>query len=397
MPIALGFIFWDFWKYYIYVSYLRSVKWVLLEIKIPALIEKTPKAMEQIFSAAYSLYSYEFNFVQKYWEGHLAEDFASFELVGNGGGVHFYIRVPEYVRNAMEAAVYSQYPDAEISLAEDYRALFPKTLPNKIYDIMGFDYHLVRDNAYPIRTYEYFESQKDETRLDPIAAITEVMSKLKDEEALWIQIFVRPTGTEWKKTAEVIRDKLIGRSKPAEPLGFFGHIGHFIRNLILAPAEYPIWPEDKKQEERSRMLLLSPGERDVVEAIDTKISKLGFDVNIRFIYIDRRDSFTRLNVAATMSTFNQFNTLNLNAFRPNLKTMTIIRGNIKWFKKSRLWARKRLMYDNFMKMRWPKRRSILNIEELATIYHFPTVVVEAPLLRRLGAKKGEPPAGLPVE
>ncbi|MBI5731892.1 MAG: hypothetical protein HY982_00850 [Candidatus Magasanikbacteria bacterium] len=47
-------------------------------------------------------------------------------------------------------------------------------------------------------------------------------------------------------------------------------------------------------------------------------------------------------------------------------------------------------------MRWfPPKASILNTEELATVFHFPIVTVESPLLRRLETRKGEPPANIP--
>ncbi len=400
MPIALAFLFWYFWLYYIYVSYLRSIKWVLLEIKIPAIIEKTPKAMEQIFAAAYGIYSFGFKFMQKYWEGHLREDWMSFELIGFAGGVHFYIRTPDSYRNMMESAVYSQYPGAEINEAPDYQDLFPRTLPNQVYDIWGTDYHLVRDNSYPIRTYEYFEEAQEEKRLDPIAAITEAMSKLKNDEAIWIQIFISPTGPDagddWKTDAEVLRDKLVGRKKPAKQ-GWPQKIGEFFKNLAIAVIEHPEWAEEPKKDETNKMLMMTPGEKNIIEGIETKISKLGFRTNIRFLYIDKRDSFTRSNVAAVMGTFHQFTAQDMNGFRPNLDTITIIRGNIKYFKGTRVWYKKRRLWESYRRMYWPRRTSILNTEELATIYHFPTIVVEAPLLRRLGAKKGEPPAGLPVE
>jgi hypothetical protein len=400
LPLALAFAFWYFWLYYIYVSYLRSVKWVLLEVKIPAEIEKTPKAMEQIFAAVYGLYSFGFNFVQKYLEGRLKEDWISFELVGFAGGVHFYIRIPSVYRNLIESSIYSQYPDAEIHEAADYIDLFPRTLPNKVYDIWGTDYHLIRDHAYPIRTYEYFEAAQEEYRLDPISAVTEVMSKLKDDEAIFIQIFVSPTGPDagddWKKDGEAIRDKLVGRKK-TEKRGLPAIIFEFFKNLVIAPVEHPTWMEEPKKEESAKMLLLTPGEREVVEGVEKKISKLGFRTNIRFLYIDKRDSFTRSNIAAVMSTFHQFNTQNMNGFRPNLDTMTIVRGNVKYFKNTRTWYKKRRLWESFRRMYWPRKTSILNTEELATIYHFPSLVVEAPLLRRLGTKKGEPPPGLPVE
>lgn len=401
LPIALAFIFWEFWLQHIYIAYLRSVKWILLEIKVPAIIEKTPKAMEQIFAAVYGIYSFGLNFMQKYWEGRLKEDWISFELVGFSGGVHFYVRLPDSYRNLIESAVYSQYPDAEVQEANDYLDLFPRTLPNKIYDVWGTDYHLIRDSSYPIRTYEYYEEIKEEKRLDPIAAITEVMSKLKSDEAICLQIFVRPTGPDagddWKAAGEAVRDKLAGRKKPA-PRGLPAIIFEFFKNLVIAPIEHPVWMEEPKQKEGPNpLLLMTPGEKEVLEAIEQKISKLGFRTNIRFLYIDKRDSFTRSNIAAVMSTFHQFGIQNLNGFRPNLDSITVVRGNIKYFKGTRTWFKKRRLWESYRRMYWPSKTSILNTEELATLYHFPATIVEAPLLRRVGAKKGEPPAGLPVE
>lgn len=357
--------------------------------------------MEQVFAAVYGIYSFGFKVLQKYLEGHLTEDWMSFELVGFAGGVHFYVRTPDSYRNLIESAIYSQYPDAEIHEAADYQELFPRTLPNKVYDIWGTDYHLIRSNSYPIRTYEYFEEAQEEKRLDPIAAITEAMSKLKNDEAIWIQIFASPTGADagddWKAESEALRDKLVGRKKPTKK-GWPSIIFEFFKNLVIAPIEHPVWMEETKQKEGPNpLLLMTTGEKNVIEAIENKMSKLGFRTNIRFLYIDKRDSFTRSNIPAVMSTFHQFGDQTLNGFRPNLDTITIIRGNIKYFKKTRLWYKKRRLWESYRRMYWPRKTSILNTEELATIYHFPSIVVEAPLLRRLGAKKGEPPAGLPVE
>ncbi len=398
IPVGMLFVFWQFWLYYIYIKFLKGTKFVLLEIKIPAVIEKTPKAMEQIFAAAYGIYSFGPTFRQKYIEGYLRELWMSFEIIGFAGGVHFYVRTPSDYKNLMESAIYSQYPDAEVHEAQDYLDLFPKTLPNKTYDIFGTDYFLARENAYPIRTYEFFEATVDEHRLDPIAAITEAMSKLKNDEGIWIQIMVRPTGTEWKKEAEALRDKLIGRKKPPEPRGAIANAGEFVKNLTLAPVQHPEWEgQPEKKEEKNLLLGMTPGEREVIEAIENKISKLGFETNIRFLYIDRRDSFTRSNIASVMATFHQYNAPHLNSFRPNVDALTVVRGNLKLAKTRRLWYKKRRLWDAYVKMVWPGKVSVLNTEELATLYHFPSVVVEAPLLRRLGAKKGEPPASLPVE
>ena len=407
-PLGLGFLAWQFWIYYIYIFDLRKQKWVLLEIKIPQSIEKTPKAMEQVFSAFYQIYSFGLKFMEKYWEGHLKEDYISCEIAGNAGAVNFYVRTPVKYKNLVESAIYSQYSDAEIREAEDYRLLWPKTLPSDIYDIAGSDYQLTRENPYPIRTYEYFEESQKEKRLDPIAAVVEVMSRLKEDEALWMQIFIRPVDATWKEEGEELVAELAGRKK-SKPKGSLYKVWEFINNLMNALFKFPQWREEEKKREENRLLMMTSGEKDVMEAIENKISKLAFETNIRFVYIYRVDSFSPLNVSAMMATFQQYATLHLNGLKPRIKTYTLtpagykgiaslIVNNIKSIKRRIKWYRKRRLWDNYVKLKWPRgKKSILNIEELATIYHFPSIAVEAPLLRKLPVKKGEPPQGLPIQ
>jgi len=40
--------------------------------------------------------------------------------------------------------------------------------------------------------------------------------------------------------------------------------------------------------------------------------------------------------------------------------------------------------------------SILNTEELASLWHFPILTVKAPLVKKTEAKKAEPPMSLPI-
>lgn len=394
MPLALFFIFRELWLFYIRTLYLGSVKWKMLEVKVPREILKTPKAMEQIFAAVHGIYPYGFRFWEKYWEGKV-DPWMSFELVGYAGGVYFYIYTPSQYRNLIESAIYAQYPDAEIMESSDYTELMPSILPNQTYDFWGTDFILTKDDAYPIRTYPYFEESQEEKRLDPVAAITEVMSNLKEGESIWLQILVRPTDDGWKKKAEELVGKLIGK-KTAKKTGFMDWLGTFLRNLLTAPFEPPTWPTGGGKSDdgpANLMMFLTPGEKDVVKAVEEKISKLGFECNLRFIYIDRRDSFTRANVSAIIGALRQFNTLNLNGFRINKYTMT--RAN-QPFKELKLRLRKHRLYELYRWRAFPAKFFILNIEELATVYHFPTMFVESPLIRRLESKKGEPPASLPI-
>ncbi|MBI5147988.1 MAG: hypothetical protein HZA37_02445 [Parcubacteria group bacterium] len=391
LPLTLFFVFRDLWLQYVRGEYRKSIQWVTLEVKVSRNILKTPKAMEQIFAAAHATYSFGIKPFDKWWEGKI-EDWTSFEIVGHSGGVYFFIRTAAKYRNLIESAVYSQYPDAEIRESDDYTDLFPSVLPNKTYDIWGCDFILARESAYPIRTYPYFEATVEEQRLDPVAAVTEVMSKLKEGETIWLQVLIRPTGDSWKKEGEEIVGKLIGK-KPAVKSSFLSEVGEFAKNLLIAPFGEPVWSE-KSASAASAAPPLTPGGKEIIKEVENKISKIGFETDIRFIYIDRKDSFTRSNIAAIMGAFRQFNTQNLNAFRPASETITVARQP---FKKKKEYLRKRFLYWAYRVRLMPVKLPVLNIEELATIYHYPTMYVEAPMLRHVESKKGGAPVDLPIE
>lgn len=399
LPVGLFFIWNELWLWGLNFIWKGGLSWTLLEIKIPKNILKTPKAMENVFSALHAIYVKSIGWEDRYFKG---EDLLWFtcELVGYAGGVNFYIRCPKIQRNLVESAVYSEYPDAEINEAEDYAELLPNVLPNDTYDLYGQDFVLAKPNPYPIKIYEFFEANVEEQRLDPISAMTEVMSRLREGEAIWIQILVKPVADDWKKEGEELRDKMMQRKKAGKSdggwvEGFF----QFLRNLFIALIEHPTW-SDSAKEEKDKFLFLSPGEQNVLKGIENKISKLGFECVVRFIYIDKKDSFSWANISAINGAIKQFNTQDMNGFKVLGDTVTFVTSRKftykSWFRKRRVFFRKRMIYDMY-KARWfPGKSSILNTEELATIFHFPLVSVGAPLLRRIETRKGEPPARLPI-
>lgn len=403
VPLGLFFVWKDFWIWGMNRMWKKEIKWVLLELRIPKNILKTPKAMENVFSALHAMWFKPIGFEDRWFKGEELYWFTC-ELVGYAGGVSFYIRCPKGFRNLVESAVYSEYPDAEIIEAEDYTGLMPDVLPNEKYDLWGNDFILSKPNAYPIRTYQFFEANVDEQRLDPIAAITEVMSRLREGEAIWLQYLIRPVPDKWKEEGEAIRDKIMERKKEA-PKSWLEALGagfvRFVKNLFVASVEYPTWESAEKKEEKMKFINLSPGERNVLEAVENKTAKLGFEAAIRFLYIDHRDSFTQANISAVNGAIKQLNTQDMNSFKKLSGTDTFITARKltykSWFRKSRTYYKKRLIYDLY-RLRWfPLKCSIFNTEELATIFHFPLVTVEAPLLRRLETRKGEPPSNLPIE
>lgn len=408
LPVFLFFIALDLWLVYIRTKYVQDAERMIFEMKIPKEILKTPKAMEAVFNTLIGCYSFGFSSVDTYLSGKV-ETRISFEMVGHAGGVRFYVRTHVDFKNLIESAVYAQYPSAELVPVEDYINSLPPVLPDENYDIWGTELILARENYYPIKTYQFFEETQDEKRLDPLAAVIETMSNLKEDEWIGIQVLISPTGEPsgnmWQKEGYEKIEEMAGRKSAKKTKD--SELMAWVRNLAWAPAEQPVWGEEKKPDAPT-LKFLHPAEQEIAKGIGSKVSKIGFETVIRFIYIDSAKSFTSANVSAIMGAFNQFRANDMNALKPDKRTVTLRNT---WFaklfpmyKKFFIFSRKRRLFESYRTRRFGKynrirdeKFSVLSTEELATIYHFPAIMIESPNLIRLGGKKGGPPAELPVE
>ncbi len=393
LPPFLYFLFREIWHYHLEKKTVLKWKWVTLSLQVPREIIKTPKAMEQIFAGLHAS-TVGINWIEKHITGKVQE-WMCFELVGIGNkGVFFYVTLPQQLRNLVESQIYAQYPQVEISEAEDYTHFLPPRLPDKNYNLWGTEYYLKKESCYPLRMYSYFEEIKDEKRVDPLANLFEWFSRLKDGEQIWIQMHIRPADDEWKKEGDRIIAKLAGKPEKPKAKSSSQGLMEFLRNLLLGFFQEPIWGEEKKGDALpSRAQFLTPGEKDIVQCIEEKIAKIGFHSGIRVIYTAKKELFSKANVPPINAFFRQFNTQNLNALKSNSKVATSIDF---WFKQGRELYRKARIYRRYREREFPTVYSVLNIEELASIYHFPIKEVEAPNLGRIGSYKSAPPPNLPI-
>jgi len=369
--------------------------------------------MEQVFSAIWGNVFDPADWWEKWVEGK-SLDTVQLEIVSLEGVPHFFVRCSEPRRKAIEASIYSQYPDAEISIADDYTKYVPKTAPNKDWDFWGTDYQLVKEDVFPIKTYRKFfeekEEVKEEKRVDPMATLLEGMGKLGPGEQLWIQIAITPImsskkpeegGYDFVKEGRRIADKLARRPEKAKQ-----------KSILIGAAEVLITGkplEEKKKEEPviPVEMRLTPGEREILTSVEEKISKRCFMSYIRFIYIAKRDVYFGGAKGIPFGFFSQFATENLNVIKPWPRTITKIKRYpiLDLIRERRVFVRKRSLFFKYLNRFPPLFPSpsqqgafILNTEELATIFHFPgRMVAPALFVPRVEAKKGEAPPGLPTE
>ena len=391
---------------YLYLYWLTerwdaTIKRIVLEIKLPREILKPISAMDQIFTDFHGLH--DIPTWREQWIEGVYQLSLALEIVSNGGEIHFYIRTPEMFRNFIESNIYSQYPEAEISLVEDYTKNVPRDIPNKEWDIWGVDYINARDEIYPIRTYTKFDTEKEakeEKRIDPLSNFLEGLTFLKPGEQFWFQIVIRPVlgrDKPWQKHGRELADKLARRPAKEKPKPMFQEAAEI---LITGKKE----EKEKKEEIIPPEMKLTPGEREVLMEVEAKLAKFGYNCNCRYVYLGKRDVFFKPNVKMGFGFFKEISTENLGGLKPHAPSMTKVKSVPWWFlDKRRLYLRQRRMFRQYIQrlspfFPRPGGVYILNTEELATIYHFPgEIVAPARGVSRIEAKKGGPPIELPVE
>ncbi len=410
--LPLPFILWKFlsffWLWWRGIDvWFPKQKLILLEVRMPKEVLKPIRAMETVMAGIYQIFWESIGWWQKWINGKLQLS-CSFEIASIGGEPHFFIRIPQEKRDPIESVIYAQYPEVEISVADDYTRYVPQDIPNKDWDLWGDDYQLFKEDSYPIKTYKGFETEREaleEKRIDPLAGLLEAMAKIKPGEQLWVQITAEPEKTgKWVKKGEKVRDMLAKRVKktlPERPMILEA-------TDILITGEVPGKPEKEEKELIPPEMKLTPGEREVVAGVEEKMSKPGFTTNIRFIYLGKRNVFFAPNARLIFGFFNSFTTYNLNGLRP-CGNPSITKVDKSWFlplnffRRRRIYTRKRAIFRKYksrvgLYFPRPGGTFILNTEELATLFHFTgRRVAPAPFVPRVEAKKGEAPSGLPTE
>lgn len=368
LPIILFLIFWKLWVYYIRAYFVSKLDWTILEIKLPREILKGPQAMEVVLNMFHQ--TRDGSLYEKYWKGFLRAWF-SLEIASINGEIHFFVCTQSFFRNLVEAQIYAQYPDVEITEVDDYTK---KTFTGgfmKEWNCWGTEFILTGEDAYPIKTYIDYGLHnlmtKEEQKTDPLTAFIEFLGSLKEGEQAWFQILIKATKKDWKDEGKKLVEKIMKEAKG----------------------------EPKEGEIEMGIFKLTPGQTDVIKAIERDVSKLGFDVGIRAMYLARKDIFNMVNAVSLIGLMKQYNALNLNGFKPARYS------SVDYFKNLREPKKKIKILDAFRQrsyfyMPYDRAPFVLNSEELATIFHFPGRVAETPTFGRIEAKKGEPPPNLPM-
>ena len=375
-------------------------KFILLAIDIPKGNEQSPKATENLFTYLAGAHG-QVNFFEKWFEGLYQLSF-SFEIVSIDGYTQFLVRTPDQWRNLVESAVYSQYPDAEITEVDDYTEGMPLRFPDEEYDIWGAEFIQQKPYPYPIKVYQEFEHKMGplETQFkDPMASLMDLCSSLRPGEQFWYQILVIPCGFDWVKGADVEVDKILGK-KPKGKGDLLDRLAPIIHGISEGVFELfgPYEAAKKEEKKPLSMMELTPTQKKKIEAIQRKASQLGFQAKMRVVYLSKKEVMNKPKVASGFVGYvKQFIDMDLNSFKPDGDyTMT---KTAYFHKAARMLDKKTRLINNYIGRSSYAGRApgTYTIEELATIWHFPVEAsVKAPMIQMAPGRKAEAPSSLPL-
>ncbi|MFH1890526.1 MAG: hypothetical protein ABIJ91_03105 [Candidatus Kuenenbacteria bacterium] len=405
--IVILFGLWWGYLNYIQGKWLSTIKWTLLAIDVPKENLQSAKAVEHIFASMWPFLESK-NLVEKYIQGMFQLAF-SLEIVSIGGYTQFIIRVPITHKNIVEAAIYAQYPKAEISEVEDYSERYKDLkFPSEEYDLWGSEFLLVKPSPYPIRTYPAFEHTLTQQFADPMAQILEAFNQINKNEELWMQIVITPIKDGWKQQGYKIINKIIGVKEEesknifekilATPLYYIGTLLEelFVYGIGYEPGQAEKSAENKQHEPPNKMLYLTPEEKNIVEGITVKMSKIGYMTKLRAIYLGDKGEINKPKAVSTyIGALNQFSAIDMNSFVPQMKTFT--KANYFFVKKRVEWKQNKILrnFRNRGQSSGWGPGFVLNIEELASIFHFPIPEALREGVKIVEAKKEAPPINLP--
>lgn len=358
LPIVLILAYLT-WRNYKRADVIKATDSVLLILEIPKANDKSELAAEQLFASLHGI-------LRDKNELRLnagIQEHLSFEIASVNGQIRFYVWTPKALQSFVEGQIYSQYPTVQIHEAdEDYVQHERQHTVTYTSEI-----NFTTSEFLPIKTFQSFE-------VDPLAGITGTLAKLESTgEELWVQVLVRPIADDWHKASE----RWVDSVKNGNPFGVLTGEGLNLRwfgGLLEA-----FWraPEDGKGSE-GKGKELSDREKTRLAEAEKKATKLGYQVKIRLAYLGESQTNAKLRMQAIVGTFKQFNSTNLNGFK-----MT----GASFRKEDLAKYRQRVFAD---------RGFILNIEELASVFHLPHTNVETPNIVWASNKTAEPPAKLPV-
>jgi len=345
-------------------SYLvkRANDLVLLEVKVPKKFERQEYENLKTVADITAYGEQFFSSLSGLFEGGIkgliyTQPVLSFEFVSKDNEIIFFVGVPRAYEDMVQKQIQSFYPNASVEPSGDFR-IFKEGL-----EVSCASVSTSRSFVFPIKTFREFE-------YDSIATITNSLSKIGEGSRAAVQVLVKPINQGWRGQIDwMVRRVQEGKSMPLG-VSWYNKIGYFAGQFLSSHVNKDEDPLKKT----------TPIQEETLKLLTQKGSKTGFAVQIKILSMAKTKQEADSNLRNIFSGLSQFSAPDRNGFRlfPNQEKNTFLTHFI---------LRSFLGY----------RKMILNSEELASIYHFPSENLDTPGIRWFMAKRAPVAANLPKE
>ena len=272
------------------------------------------------------------------------------EIVKLKEDIIFYVAVPKRFENFIEKSIYSIYPTAQIEKSDDYNIFSPT-------ENVCCGYLKTTKPLYlPIKTYNQMDT-------DPLSSITNIFTKLKTNEEAAVQLIIKKGSNNWYERGRSIANEVAQGKNFTQAMGATNFI-----STIKGKSE------DK--------LGGGPPDEDLLKILGEKLNKDSFETNIRLIVSADNKIRSESIFLEMANSFAQFSSNKTNSFR-------LVR--------TKKGAFDELIYKYSFRLFDETQKNILGIEELTSIFHFPTPLTKTPNIRAVKSKVSSPPTNIPKE
>ncbi len=300
-------------------------------------------------------------------------EYITFEVAAYNKKISFYINCPRNLISLVEKQLHAQYPKAQIDTVASYNIFSPRSF------VAAAELGLQKSYAFPIRTFKSMET-------DPMNAITNSLSKLTEGEGAAIQLLISPAHNHWQSKARSYATQI---QQGRHPDAVTAHPAVKIMNAVFrgigAGFDQLFGAKNKSQQnmggymDRSnadKPIQLTPMQQEMIKKFEEKSSKVGYKFNLRIVASSQSQTTSEANLRNILASFMQYSMPPFNGFRVKRQ------------------KHHRVVSDYVFRV-FHNTKSVLNTEELASLWHLPTRFIETPNIKWLNAKKAPPPINVP--
>ncbi|MFA5736690.1 MAG: type IV secretory system conjugative DNA transfer family protein [Candidatus Paceibacterota bacterium] len=279
-------------------------------------------------------------------------------VLNTGEEIRFYLAVPRSSLEYARKTVQGFFLDAQVEEASDYTIF--ETGSQAAAGYLTLDKHFV----LPVASYR-------ESEADVFSPILSTLSKLaENSEGASVQVVISPIGEISKK--EIMN--ILGKLREGKTLKELTDTSPSLKK-VGKELEKMILTNNGGDEKETKL-----ADEEAVKAVQLKISKTLMSVNVRIIAAAATKGRAEDILMSVASSFS--------------KLASPVRNSFKIVKPKKI---NKLIFHYVFREADDSQAIILNVEELASIFHLPTETSDVPNVTWLRAKEAPPPENLPTK